>query len=494
MHATLTRGLRSGNQPEPPDHCPGVSRREVSLVALGLLTLLAAQLTVIDGWSLLRQWFWVDEWFTWLEASQPTFRQMWATYEASESNPPLFQIVAWSASQFAGGATEPVLRGVALASVVTALFGCYLLLRESFDVDVALASLAYLWSLGSVQFHAFDARYYALWLACAIWFTWFVARALREGRGSPVGLAVSSFALCAVYLLGVVTWALVMATALAINVASPRRQRFRALIPASVGPLLAAPLLMWAIVSHRQAFESGIWAAPVTVTLALQMLASLFVPGQLAVAAAVAGAGLALSRSTRPQRADPSGSRLLLLSSSALPAVLLTVSALGVPLTMERYAFPAVASTAVLAAVLLARVPVVAVLLSAAIWCGQSTVGLHRAVEFNRAVDAQSAALLGEVRDLVERGEPVAFESVQQVLDRRPLCTRPPGSRADSRFRATRRSCRSDAQRWSARTRGSASVRAGPGAIGVGAARPASTRPHRRRARSRLDDLVGAPP
>jgi len=401
------------------DH-PGASPVEFLLVALGLAAIIAVQLTVVGGWYLLRQWFWVDEWFTWLEAGRPTFHDMWATYDASESNPPLYQIVVWSACQLAGQATEPVLRAVSMASVFSALIGCYLLLRRSFSIDVALAALACLWSLGPVYFHAFDARYYALWLACAIWFAWFVARTLDAGGGSRFGLAICSFALCAVYLLGIVVWGLVMAAALSVDVAFPRRQRLRALMPAGVGPLLAAPFLVWALATHHNAFEAGFWAEPVTAKLALTFLASLLVPAQLAVAAAVGGAALILSRWTRPLRADPSGSRWLLMSFGALPPVLLAVSALGAPLTMERYAFPAVAATLVVAAILLAQVPRAAVVLCAVIWLGQSTLGLKRAVEFNRAVDAQSAALVARVRGLADRGEPVLFESVQQysILDR----------------------------------------------------------------------------
>jgi hypothetical protein len=85
------------------------------------------------------------------------------------------------------------------------------------------------WSLLSVYGNAFETRYYAPWLACTVWFAWFVAAAHGE-RPRPVGLAISAVLICCVYLLGIVTWGLVALATLAaphglfVQLASWRRR------------------------------------------------------------------------------------------------------------------------------------------------------------------------------------------------------------------------------------------------------------------------------
>lgn len=392
--------------------------QELLLVVVGLAGVLTLQLTVVDGWYLLDQWFWMDEWFTFLTADSRTFQGMWASYSAWELHPPLYPVIVWGASRLAGQASETLLRAVSLAAVFSALIGCYLMLRRTFRVDVAVGAVACVWSLGSVHFHAFDARFYALWLACAIWFAWFVACALEQSRGSRLGLAASATALCAAYLFGVLVWALVMSSAILPPAPMSRGRRLRALWPACLGPMLAMPFLVQSV-WHSQTFEGGSWIEPVTARIAVAFLTSLLVPSQLALAAVCAGVGVIVGRSTSAQ-ADADSSRLLLLSFGVLPFGVLAVSALGVPVTMERYAFPAVLSTAVIAATVLSRAPAVAVTACAVLWLGQSTLGLRRSVEFNRAADAQSAALISQVRELVATGSPVLIESVQQysIIDR----------------------------------------------------------------------------
>ena len=395
---------------------PRATPREIAVVLLSMAAVLAVQLTAIHGCTPVAMVLESDQWFTWRIASQPSLSAFWRAVVASEPNPPLYTFAVWCLSVIPGGASETPLRAVSLGCTLSAAIGLYTLLRRSFPPLVCAAALACFWSLPSVYGNAFEARYYAPWLACTVWFAWFVAGAIA-GRPGPVGLAVTSILICAAYLLGVVTWALIIGTAVAV---ARDRRRMSSLMPALAGPVLIAPLLIWIVLVHGGGFEATSWNDPVGPGLAVTYLSNFLLPPALTVAALMAGISYLFGRAQRGAAWNDPGP-VLLFSLAALPPVLLAVSTIGPPLTMERYAFPVVISTVAVAAAVISRLERTAIACCAVVWLGQSTLGLHRAVDFNHAVDAQSAQLVADVRGLVAHGDRVACEKRTAVRDSGPL-------------------------------------------------------------------------
>jgi hypothetical protein len=286
----------------------------------------------------------------------------------------------------------------------------YLLARRVGRWPTALATAAFLWSLASVQFHAFDARYYACWFASVVWFAWLIGR--PRSRATSISLALAALLLCSSYLLGIVTWFLVCMGALAAD-DGPWPSRMRRLSPALVGPAIVMPLLALMLRAQVAGAPGASWTEPFTTGRTADFLKELWFPWQLAVAVVVPAVAAAVGR-TLP---DMQGRARLLapvLMLLLLPCVLIAMSVVGPPLSMARYAFPAVVGLAAAATIALARCGRAGALACASIWLVLSTLTLHRAVGFQEGVAAQSAALVSDVRDAIARGDRVVFESLQQ--------------------------------------------------------------------------------
>jgi hypothetical protein len=188
------------------------------------------------------------------------------------------------------------------------------------------------------------------------------------------------------------------------------------LVPAAVGLMAATPLILWAVTVHAAGYEAGSWTAPVTPRLALDFLSAFHTPPQLGLVALVTGGALAAGWSAR-STSDPGfhhPALILPLALGALPALLLVVSTVAPPLTMERYAFPAVVATMVMAAALIARASPLVACVCLVVVTAHGTLALKRNVEFNQAVDQQSEALVAQVRELLSEKYLIVFESAQQ--------------------------------------------------------------------------------
>ncbi len=232
--------------PEPPiELAAGTSAARPLRASLALALPLAAILAAgaaIRFSTLGLQSYHHDEVITAMRVLGGSFGHMLHEVKASESNPPLYYVLAWGWSQ-AFGLGEVGLRSLSALLGVATIGVCYLLGRELAGrrVGLALAALAAVNPM--LIWYSQEARSYALLIFFCALSLLFFARALDRRRGADIALwALSSaLALCSHYFafFAVGIEALWLAVAL--------RARWRALAPALAGVaavgLALAPLL-----------------------------------------------------------------------------------------------------------------------------------------------------------------------------------------------------------------------------------------------------------
>jgi hypothetical protein len=387
----------------------------LALLALGLAVLAAAQLQIAGAFSLFGRHFWLDEIFTHtLVADADCGHALRALAGGVETHPPAYYLLL-RAYGLVAGTDEVALRGFALSAMLVALLGLYATLRLAYAPFVAVAAVLAVWSHPLVLLQAFEARFYAPWLAVTAWFAFCVARAQapHAGRLASAALALTAVLLCTIHYFGVIAFGLVVAAAL---LTSPLGARgcWRRLRPAWVGPLALAcclPLLP----GQRAATTVATWVPPVDrdslLAFATGVAPLRFLP---LLAAAVVALWPTRRTSPPPWRGGPG----LLLALGLMPLILTGFSLAVQPVLMERYAMPAVAAVAPLTALAGARLPravlagICAVLLALGTWYLQAQAGA--AVATDRRMEELAAVIRARTGD-----DPVAFQHTHELY---PLC------------------------------------------------------------------------
>jgi hypothetical protein len=271
---------------------------------------------------------------------------------------------------------------------------------------VSCAAVLALWSHPLVLREAFDARFYAPWLAAAAWFVYFAARSQQPGRPPRLALALTAVLLCTVHYFGIITLAL---TAGGAAVASPLsfRERCRRLLPALAGPvalLCCLPLLP----GQRGATTVATWVPPTDLASIAAFLDGL---APLCFVLLLGGALLVTGR--RPATAwgpGPAG----LLALGLMPLVLVGFSAAVQPVLIARYGMPAAAAVAPIMALVGARLPrlvlagACAALLAWGTWLLHTEAG--RAAGADRRTNELAAVLRARTGD-----DPIAFQHTHEL-------------------------------------------------------------------------------
>ncbi len=386
----------------------GAPPRELLVFAAALAALAVAQLFVAGAWSLFGRHFWLDEIFTHTLVADPSLgHSMRALADGVETHPPAYYLLLRGYALVAGTG-ETALRWFSLLSVLVALVGVYAALRLTYGRFVACAAVLALWSHPLVMREAFDARFYAPWLAAAAWFAFCAARSLGSGRPPRLALALTAVLLCTIHYFGVIVLALVVG-ATALSSSLPIRERLRRLLPALAGPVAllgCLPLLL----GQRGATTVPTWVPPMDLRSFTDFLDGL---APLRYPVLFGGALLIMRR--RLAMAPPCGSGAAgLLALGLMPLVLVGFSAAMQPVLIPRYAVPAAVAIAPVAALVGARLPRTVV---AAICAGLLVLGtwlLHteaeRAVASDHHIDELAAVLRARTGD-----DPIAFQHTHEL-------------------------------------------------------------------------------
>lgn len=383
----------------------GPSCREIVLVAGGLALLMAVQLWLSDAFYLFHSHFWVDELFTFAIVSDPDLpHAMEALANVVDTNPPNLHLLLrlWTGLW---GLSEVAFRSFALLAMLLALVGIYVVLRDLFAPLPALAGVLAVWCHPLIVRHAFEARFYAPWLAGAVWYAFVLSRALRSPRlGWLVAVAALSVFVCTIHYFGILTLGLITAGELCLSRPWDRRVLWclAAIVPGPAALAACAPFYL----GQRAALTLPTWNQPPDLLGTMTGLAP-----ALAVVCVFYLRGLITAR------LRPGGDRLGtagLVALALLPAVLIVFSLLLQPATMARYILPSLAVLGPLVALLVQFLPRAGIVVVCLILAGLSAWGMRNLAEQYRIRDRRTDELIATIRAL-PGAAPVAFEHVNSL-------------------------------------------------------------------------------
>jgi hypothetical protein len=209
--------------------------------------------------------FWLDEWHTALVANRASLSQVFSDlYQASDMGPPLLHIIAWVVAKMTSGLTPLGGRLISFTSVLLALILVFLVLRRRFGVVACVAGTLAVTSHQLVVAHAFELRYYCLWLACAAGFAWALSldHSLLRSRRRDVAVAIWAILLCMTHWLAVLSLGL-MCVGVLVSYGRDWRAGLRRVLPAAAGFVVLA-LSVPLVLAQRAAVAEQSWMPDVT--------------------------------------------------------------------------------------------------------------------------------------------------------------------------------------------------------------------------------------
>ena len=339
---------------------------ECAAACAGFASIIAYQFVLVShllGQSFSHPWtkpFWLDEFHTLELAREPSLiEQMSKLAHGADFNPPALYILLYIWKFVAGSPNEWNLRLFSFSVTLVALAGIYRLLRQSFGRLVAFAITIGIWCGNPILIEqAFEARFYALWLASCVWLCNSLVALERRPDWWPAWVFVALFSalVCTVHYFGIFTLCLIALFHVACYYRGVVGAGARALI-LGVGPVALAccvPLYL----GQRTVLGWQTWVPPPSFGdvgsfsrgTSTWLLLTLF--GALYFFDSLLPVGPDREK-MRPVDTKPlSGVFSLLL----LPFVMILFSFLVQPAMIARYAFPTVASVAPVMALLAVRV------------------------------------------------------------------------------------------------------------------------------------------
>lgn len=397
-----------------------VSRRE-AVVVVATLAAWWIGLAVFDGATLLGRRYNLDELccsvYAVREATNPIqVAQLALRYDVA---PPLLHVTLWPVAQLFG--SEPMaLRSVSLASVMLATILLYFLLRRHFSIGPSAAGVLAVLSNSLVISHAFELRFYGLWLLFSCAFCYTVGLdAGRPSRRRDILLALIAACICALHWFGVTSLFLLVAGAFLTQM--PRwRDGLRLVAPAIAGPIVLALLLPAMIRQFEVSGAALFWVPLLSVSQVMQMAQLFWIRVPIAIGfillllfwlvPRVAG-GISVGARVRQLLRDPAIAALV--ATLLMPVVLILITVVLEPVMVPRYAIVAA----------LAAAPVVALALEPLGRVGRGALfvvfGLFlvgfadRELLNTRAAEAQVAAYDRDLREVhrLDPSLPLVFQS-----------------------------------------------------------------------------------
>lgn len=300
--------------------------------------------------------FWLDEWHTNLVANRESIRQLFSDlHSGSDFGPPLVHLVGWTIARVSGGEVTPV--GARIASFLCVLFALvfvFIVVRRRFGALAAAAGTMAVVSHPLVFTHAFELRFYCLWLFSAAGFAW----ALGVDDDKPASrrrdalVAIFSVLIPMSHWLAVLSLGLMCAGTVAAR-GPAWRDGLRRVAPAAAGFVvlaIASPLVF----GQRRSITERSWMPDLTLGDVLTVFDNLWAARILIFAVVVILVALVVPDTKQQVRAalaacarDPA---IVALVALLLLPLLLVVVSFRQPALHDRYSIT----------VLLARAPIVA--------------------------------------------------------------------------------------------------------------------------------------
>jgi hypothetical protein len=335
---------------------------EAALVMVVLGSVIAIQMALSKSFYLFRRYFWLDEIVTHkLISDRNTAHAFSALVGGLDTNPPSYHLLLCIFRMVVRDAGEVALRCFALFSVLAALTGLYVSLRQAYPPPVAFTAVLAVWTHPLILWYAFEARMYGPWLAAVVWFSYFLARSWTSSIDCSlmILLACTSYLVCTMHTMGIVAFGLVLSFHLLFHQFST--WSWSALLIASLGPLAT---LAWSPFLSKQNQVCPVTGAyPPNRHIIFKVLQTVLVPRPLAVVLLAGGLSPYLPRvcaqidvfPTTPGDPRALAGLVGLVFMPLIPTVLsLTLE----PLLMHpRYALPTVASFAPAVATIIACIP-----------------------------------------------------------------------------------------------------------------------------------------
>ncbi len=389
---------------------------ETALVSLLLGAILFAQLALSRSVTLLTRQFWLDEIITFtLVSDRSVMHSVRAIIGGLDTNPPTYHLLLRAFTKLVGRVNEASLRWFALLSMVTALTGLYVNLRQVYRPEVVLTTLLALLAHPLVLSQAFEGRMYAPWLAATVWFAFFLTQSGQSPSGPCLQILLSGTALLAsgLHTLGPLAVVLIVTAQFVFGPWAPSWITLALASSGLVGFVLWLPCLR-----RQNNANPGTWISRTSAQSVVRLFSSLLswkkVPLVLLLGAGVAP--------LLPAIAQYSGTAAMLdmrvlaglVGLACMPLALVFLSLTVQPLLVDRYAIPVVASFAP---------PIAAVISNASeLWIGLLCAPLFYAGAhelrclhtLHRDRDQERSDLVRAIRRRTA-AEPVFFESLHDL-------------------------------------------------------------------------------
>lgn len=389
---------------------------ECFVAAFLFACIIAVQLWLVRAGSLLYADFWTDEIFTFHLVTDPSLGHFLQAMRAGvDTQTPGYHLLLRLFTLFDRGGAEPAFRLFSLGCTWWAMVGMYALLRRSFRPLVAAAGSLALWSHPLVLNHAFDARYYAPWLALTVWFAFLVkppeGDAPRPGRCLTLGLA--SILLCTIHYFGILTWGLIVSAQFLFG-DRPGLLRRPSLAALLAGPAVLLVCMVTLLPAQTAAMQGTHWVAMPTLNGMVGVAITLLLPG-FAAGVLLVALGAASFRAASFRGAREEGEAFRPQPLAGLIACVLLIPGLAVmsyllkPVLTPKYAICATLIIPCAVAYALRHLKPLWVL---AACCFLIAIGARQAMDMahhRRARDQRTDRLIASIR-IAEGDGPVTFQ------------------------------------------------------------------------------------
>jgi hypothetical protein len=335
--------------------------REHLAVAAILATWVVLVLVAVKGHVLFSRPLWLDECFTVLVANHRSLVAVFSDLRhGADGGASLFHLVVWLLRANGGAAAlMPVpLRILSLLFVLGAMQLTYVTLRRAFSAPASIAGALAVGANVAVVAHAFEARFYALWLLCGALVAW----SLGVERHRAWKLALASILLVTSHWYGVISLGILGAAAV-VSQGRSWRSGLRSIAPMASGlvallavsPLALGQRATITVNSQIPDFSPDqllpvlrvYWLAPLVLIVVAALGAALLADIIRHRASAVVA--------TAARVRDPSVAALLALA--VMPLAIVVLSAVGQPSMNARYPILAALAWAPLVAILADTLP-----------------------------------------------------------------------------------------------------------------------------------------
>ncbi len=424
MTPRIPLSIRLSGAGEGMRACAG--RLELILLAGALALIMIAQISASAPQILLKGYFWQDEQFTQIVASDPlVLHSIHAVMEGADSNPPTLHLLIRAFRALVPGPDEVVYRVFILLVAWVGLIATYAVLRRSFGILASATAVLALWAHPLIMREAFDARFYIPLFAAAALFC-VVYRKPGSDRNSPFLVGLVALLLCGLHYFGIASLGAIVLGDLLFG-GGTVGQKIRRALPAAVGAILALAMMVPFILGQRAGLSVATWVPDTRLDSFRDAADTLFAPLSLAIVLLAWGVAYwwhhhrtATNSASTDAAAAPAMPDLApmtgLISLLLVPVVLSIFSLLVQPTLIPKYMITSTLALAPLMAVMASRIPRLGLvtLVGAIIMVGVMELK-HEAWDRQQPWLAEQHRMVAECSDLVARGVPIVATSRREA-------------------------------------------------------------------------------